>query len=107
MIKVTALIPKNYNDGQRIPNKAYRKFEDKLLEIAGGFSNDGITAGSWLDDNNELYKDRSLRYIITVKTTKQLKEIKQAIIEIGKELEQKAMYIGIIRDAEIEIINIE
>jgi hypothetical protein len=107
MIKVTALIPKNYNDGQRIPNKAYRFFENKLIQIAGGFSNDGATIGSWMDDNNEIYKDRSLRYIITVRTNKQIKEVKQAVIEIGKELGQKAMYIEIIRDAEIEIINIE
>jgi hypothetical protein len=107
MIKATALIPKFYNDGQKVPNKVYRSFENKLLEIAGGFSNDGTTAGSWMDDNNEIYKDRSLRYIVTVKTNKQLKAVKEAVIEIGKELRQKAMYIEIVRDAEIEIIDIE
>jgi hypothetical protein len=106
MIQIITLIPTNYNDGQRIPAKVFRKFEDKLLEIAGGFSIDGIMAGGWMD-NNELYRDRSRKYIIAVANNKKLKEIRQAVIEIGRELGQKAMYFEIKRDAEIKIINID
>jgi hypothetical protein len=106
MMLIITLIPTNYNDGQRIPIQVFRRFEDKLIEIAGAFSIDGITAGGWMD-NNELYRDRSRKYMIAVANNKKLKEIRQAVIEIGRELGQKAMYFEIKRDAEIEIITID
>lgn len=106
MIQIITLIPINYNDGRKIPIQEYRDFEDKLLEIAGGFSIDGITAGSWMD-NNELYRDKSRKYIIAVEKQSQVKQIKQVIIQTGKKLGQLAMYFEVKVDSKIEFIEIK
>lgn len=105
MVKIITLIPINYNDGQKVPIQIYREFEDELLQITGGFSIDGITAGSWLD-NNELYRDRSRKYIISAKEN-EVEAVRQAVIRMGKKLQQKAMYFETIHEGTIEFIEIE
>lgn len=105
MVKIITLIPLNYNDGQRIPIQEYRVFEDEMLQITGGFSIDGITAGSWMD-NNELYRDRSRKYIIAADDDK-VEAVRQAVIRMGKRLKQKSMYFETIHQGTIEFIEIE
>jgi hypothetical protein len=104
MVKIITLIPLNYNNGERIPIQEYREFEDELLRINGGFSIDGITAGSWMD-NNELFRDRSRKYIIATQDEK-VEEIRQAVIRMGKRLEQRAMYFETIHEGNVEFIPI-
>lgn len=105
MVKIITLIPLNYNDGQRIPIQVYREFENEILQITGGFSIDGITAGSWMD-NNELYRDRSRKYIIATQEDR-VEKVRQAVIRMGKRLEQRAMYFETIHEGNVEFIPIE
>jgi hypothetical protein len=105
MVKIITLIPLNYNNGERIPIQEYREFEDELLRINGGFSIDGITAGSWMD-NNELFRDRSRKYII-VTEDERVEEIREVVTRMGQKLKQKAMYFETIHEGNVEFIEIE
>jgi hypothetical protein len=105
MVKIITLIPLTYNDGQRIPIHVYREFENEILQITGGFSIDGITAGAWMD-NNELFRDRSKKYIIAARED-QVEEVKQVVVRMGKRLQQRAMYFETIHEGTIEFIEID
>lgn len=106
MIKIITLIPKFDNDGNKIPKEVFRWFEDKILEIAGGFSEGPTISGGW-QDKGEIYRDYSKEYIIAAQTTKQVKEIKQLVIEVGRITKQKTMYFETIPQAKIEILEVK
>jgi hypothetical protein len=101
MKKVTVLIPMNYNNGSPVPKQIFTQFEKQLLRIAGGYSMDGIVEGGWRADETD-YFDKSKRYIIL---TDQVEVIKSLTIEIGKQLEQQAMYFEV-QETNIEFIEI-
>lgn len=66
-----------------------------LEELVGQFrgcSDEGITKGQWIDpENSRIYRDESRR-VSVVCANDLLWEAQQAVIRIGKELQQRAMY---------------
>jgi hypothetical protein len=91
-MKFTTLIPLRLNDGSEVPIQQINAIVDRLTLRFGGCSDEGVTKGQWLDPKDaRLYRDESRR-ISVVCDNKLLEEARQAVIYIGKELGQRAMY---------------
>ena len=91
-MKFTTLIPLRFNDGRDVPEEQVNRIIDGLAAQFKGCSDEGITKGQWLDPKEaRLYRDESRR-ITVVCDNAQLWEAQQAVIKIGQELEQRAMY---------------
>jgi len=99
-------VPITTNDGTRVPREFFKKFEARLIELAGGFSEDGIVNGCWMDEDRTVYRDRSKRYIVATHEAN-LGAVKELILEIGKKLRQRAMYFEVVADSEIQFLDIE
>ncbi len=91
-MKFTTLIPMRFNDGQQIPEEQMNRMIDGLALQFGGCSDEGVTKGQWLDPkDSRLYRDESRR-VSVVCDNRLLDDARQAVIRIGKELKQLAMY---------------
>jgi hypothetical protein len=91
-MKFTTLIPLRFNDGQEVPSERIDEIIDELAEQFDGCSDEGLTKGQWLDPKAaRLYRDESRR-VSVVCGNDQLWEAQQAVIKIGRELGQRAMY---------------
>lgn len=91
-MKFTTLIPLRFNDGTEVPATQLTRITDGLAFQFRGCSDEGVTKGQWLDpQHSRLYRDESQR-ISVVCSNDRLDEAKQAVIKIGIELGQKAMY---------------
>jgi hypothetical protein len=91
-MKFTTLIPMRFNDGREVPLEQINRIIDELAARFDGCSDEGITKGQWLDPkDSRLYRDESRR-ITVVCDNAQLREAERAVIKIGQELGQRAMY---------------
>jgi hypothetical protein len=91
-MKFTTLIPLRFNDGREVPPEQMSRIIDELVLRFGGCSDEGVTKGQWLDPkDSQLYRDESRR-VSVVCDNRLLWEAQQAVIKIGKELGQLAMY---------------
>jgi hypothetical protein len=91
-MKFTTLIPLRFNDGREVPLEQISRIIDQLAAQFNGCSDEGITKGQWLDPkNSRVYRDESRRITVVCENS-QLREAEQAVIRIGQELGQRAMY---------------
>ncbi len=91
-MKFTTLIPTRYNDGTRVPKKRLRAICDRLVRQFGGCTNEGLAQGQWIDPaEGVLYRDETERVSVVCDRT-MLDEARAAVIEIGVEIGQRAMY---------------
>jgi hypothetical protein len=91
-MKFTTLIPTKFNDRSRVPTKTLRRIINRLTTQFGGCSEEGLTKGQWIDPADAArYHDESIRVSVVCDRVL-LEEARQAVIRIGKELEQRAMY---------------
>ena len=56
---VTILLPKFFNDGQRIPNKIFKQTFNEILDLFGGYSIGSTIKGSW-KYKGKIYKDENI-----------------------------------------------
>jgi hypothetical protein len=91
-MKFTTLIPMRFNDGREVPAEQLSAIIDRLAFRFSGCSDEGITKGQWLDPkDSRVYRDESRRISVVCGNTL-LDVAKLAVIEIGKELDQRVMY---------------
>lgn len=91
-MKFTTLIPMRFNDGREVPQEQLSRIIDELAAQFVGCSDEGVTKGQWLDPkDSQVYRDESRRISI-VCDNRLLWDARQAVIKIGKELGQRAMY---------------
>lgn len=91
-MKFTTLIPLRFNDGREVPTEDVNRLIDALAAQFKGCSDEGVTKGQWLDPKEaRLYRDESRR-VTVVCDNEQLWEAQEAVIRIGQELSQRAMY---------------
>ncbi|MCG8514587.1 MAG: hypothetical protein MI740_10625 [Halanaerobiales bacterium] len=105
MIKLTVLIPTTYNNGDEVQKETFQRLENQLLEIAGGYTIEGVVEGGWVDKDGTIYKDKSKKYSIITDEAK-LSKIKETITKIGKELKQKSVYLEVFK-TEVNFLEIE
>lgn len=91
MFGVKTILPKRYNDGQKVEIKKFKSFEKKALDIAGGLSKNSIS-GLWKDENGKVYHDVSIQYSILVETNDQVNSLKNLIIDTGIDFCQLTMF---------------
>lgn len=91
-MKFTTLIPMQFNDGREVPDEHLQRIIDGLAVQFGGCSDEGITKGQWIDPaDSALYRDQCKR-VSVVCDNSLLDDAREAVIQIGKELGQRAMY---------------
>ena len=91
-MKFTTLIPMRLGDGREVPAEQMDRIIDGLAQQFKGCSDEGVTKGQWLDPkDSRLYRDESRR-VTVVCDNAQLWEAQEAVIKIGQELGQLAMY---------------
>jgi hypothetical protein len=91
-MKFTKLIPLQYNDGRPVPAEKMDRIIDELVRRFEGCSDEGITKGQWLDPAGaRVYRDESWRISIVCDNSR-LMEAREAVMKIGRELRQLAMY---------------
>ena len=91
-MKFTTLIPVYLNDGSEVPDERLQAIVRELAFQFGGCSDEGITKGQWIDPaDSTLYGDECKRGSVNCDRNT-LDEAREAVILIGKELKQRAMY---------------
>ena len=91
-MKFTTLIPIRFNDGSRVPTRTLRRIINNLATQFGGCSEEGLTKGQWIDPGDAArYHDESIRVSVVCDRV-MLNEAREAVIHIGTELRQRAMY---------------
>jgi hypothetical protein len=91
-MKFTTLIPTKYNDGKRVTGRTLRRMVKTLATQFGGISEEGITKGQWIDPADAThYHDESIRVSVVCDRIL-LDEARAAVVRIGIELRQRAMY---------------
>jgi len=88
----TTLIPTRRNDGSPVPRAELQEILSGLWTRFGGVTIDGIVTGHWIDSHDgQHYQDESLKVSIACDNDR-LQDAESAVVEVGKRLEQKAMY---------------
>jgi hypothetical protein len=91
-MKFTTLIPIRFNDGTEIPGHQLQRIINDLAFEFGGCSEEGTTKGQWIDRSDSThYRDECMR-VSVICDRSMLEEARAAVIRIGKELHQRAMY---------------
>lgn len=91
-MKFTTLIPVRRNDGTAVSRAEQRQIIADLFTTFGGVTIDGPIAGHWIDDRDgRHYQDDSLR-VTVVCDNDRLREAEDAVLAIGRQLGQEAMY---------------
>jgi hypothetical protein len=91
-MKFTTLLPTRFNDGRPVPARQLRRFMDELADTFGGSSDEGRTKGQWIDPRDAArYRDVMVRVSVVCDRI-MLDEARQAVLQIGKVLKQRAMY---------------
>ena len=71
MKKCLFLIPTSFNDGTEIPGKIIDRILSQLFEHFGGYSQDGVTEGTWRMDDGSMAKDKSLKIWVILQDEKE------------------------------------
>lgn len=89
-MKITTLLPLSDNEGHSFDEAQIEKILNSLVTQFHGCSTDGKVDGRSLDDGHR-HRDTSLRVTI-VSERARLNEIRDRVLEIGRELGQLSMY---------------
>ncbi len=93
MKRTVFLIPLEDNDGRPFDAKLFRQTQKELLQKYGGFQVDRVE-GQWLGDDGNIYRDKSLRYIICMEED-QVGELKEWLKEIRDRFRQMALWLEV------------
>lgn len=92
-MKFTTFIPLNHNDGSPFPASEIQEIISRIWETFHGATNEGIVEGHWVDDGKH-YQDTSIK-ITVVCDISRLQEAEELVRDLGKQLDQLAMYFEI------------
>lgn len=95
MLKLTLILPNNYNSGDPIEVAVKEQFEKDLIAITGGFTSHQST-GKWIDSNGVVVSDESTTYSILFKNEK-VYELDDLCDKIKAELGQDVLCYDIVK----------
>lgn len=101
MIQTVILIPLTDNDGEPFPSSIWHQLQESLLTLAGGYSEEGPVSGAWRDQNGRVYRDKSLRYTVSLNSWTQFPEWLRLVDDLRKLYRQEALYIEVNGSPEI------
>ena len=85
------LIPTRLNDGTPDSEDALASFIQRLSVEFGGCTVEGVMRGLWIDrSDGKQYDDESIA-VMVVCEREQLDDAKAAVIDIGRQLKQRAI----------------
>lgn len=103
-MKWITLVPVNRNDGSKVDPIELQTILDSIWKTFGGSSVEGPITGNWVDpEDGQHYEDRCLRVTVICESSR-LSEAEQLVKEIGKQLDQKAMYFEVHMTDDVHII---
>ncbi|MDF2736201.1 MAG: hypothetical protein K0S93_57 [Nitrososphaeraceae archaeon] len=62
---LTILLPKTFNDGQKIQKRIFDQTFNEILDLFGGYSIGSTVKGAW-KNNGKIYKDHNIQINIIV-----------------------------------------
>ena len=92
LLKFVLLVPLNYNDGRKVPQKVLQDFQEKLFALGGGFTKAGIDEGAYRMSDGGRQVENSLQIWIGLKE-QYVPELERAVAELGAKLGQESMYL--------------
>lgn len=104
-MKFITLIPTQRNDGSTVSQNEMQGILQTFWVEFGGATIEGPVEGHWID-NGQHYQDWCMR-VTVVCDSKQLDQAKRLVTQIGRQLDQKAMYFEVIRDDGVEFLRIQ
>jgi len=91
MIFIT-LIPTRRNDGSAVSEAEQNAILTDLWNRFGGVTKEGLVEGHWIDTSDgKHYQDQSIKILVACESSR-LREAEETVIEIGRQLDQRAMY---------------
>lgn len=101
MKKVTIIIPKRDNEGNKFPTNTMAEIQKEILRNYGGYTVREVR-GAWLGDDGKTYIDDSWEYVI-VMDDKGVEVIEKWLVKVRDLLRQQAMYLEV-SEAEVKFI---
>lgn len=102
----TTIIPTYRNDGSPVDQAEMNEILKEIWERFGGATIDGQVEGHWIDDQGRHYQDTGVRVTVATDRTRLL-DAQATVREIGRKLEQKAMYFEVRYYDGAQILEIE
>ena len=94
LLKFTTFIPTSRNDGSAVTPSELTQLVDALWQPFGGVTNEGIVQGAWIDPTDgQRYDDELLKVSVVFPTLPDLQHAVGIVESIGRQLDQKAMYL--------------
>lgn len=94
-MKVTALIPTRHQDGSKVSPSERAEIFQRVWQQFGGATVEGKTQGDWIDpQDGKHYRDECWKLVVVTEPARWL-EMEQMIVDIGRRLGQKAMYVEV------------
>jgi len=104
-VKFTTLIPTTRNDGTAVKPSALARLINTLWRPFGGMTNEGLVTGYWMDEGIE-FKDVCVKLSIECDRSR-LPDAMKAVRQIGRKLQQRAMYFEVSGYDGVQILRIE
>ena len=101
----TTRIPTHFNDGSPVAQSLMNSILVDIHTTFGGYTLEGPAQGAWVDDDGNVYQETSFRLEVACQRGRYL-ECRDKVIEIGRQLKQKAMYFEVRYVDGVEIISI-
>src|SRR3954469_7115043 len=91
-MKITTLIPVQFNDGRPVPEEQMRSIVDGLVKQFGACTDEGeITGHRHGPEKPGIVREKMLKLAVEM-DRERLDEARKAVLKIGKMLEQREMY---------------
>lgn len=106
MMKFEFLVPVSLNDGTPVPESTMNFVSHRLALLCGGSSVDeSLVRGIWFGANNQRFDDTCQRFFVAADKSR-LTELLDLVREIGRDLQQEAMFVEVSGYDGPQILNI-
>jgi hypothetical protein len=103
-VKCILLIPLARNDGSPVGQRELRDILNRLLTEFGGYTVAGEVQGGWRSPSGQIYQERNTQVWVVLEGH-QLPALRQLVRDIGRQLDQEAMYLEVAQ-GNVEILTV-
>jgi hypothetical protein len=107
MKKVTILLPTHYNDGSLVEEYKLENALNRIADIAGGYTLDGLVTGCWRDPETGNIKRETMQkvWVVTKKTGDQIL-LSNLAKKFAAYFDQQCIYFEV-QDTDVQFISRE
>lgn len=102
MLKVTVLIPVNFNNGMPIPQYVVDTALSTLTYIAGGLTDEGLVLGRYVMDDGTLATDRCHKVFVVIDADK-LTVLRTWAANLCRACQQESIYFEV-QEVQVEFV---